>query len=171
MTLNHKSNHKLQLFACKIMLGTFLSNRTPREKWVIDNISISIWKIPTSLNQTVAIDEQIWTEEHLFSFSSISLLIVVCMTVSTPSEVRVGYTIRLCSWPFNWSIRHWKWKWQPYPVLLPGESYEQRSRAGCSPWSHRVECDWATLNFTFRHWDFLTTFFFFFFFWSPETCK
>ena len=73
-------------------------------------------------------------EEHLFSFSAISHLIVVCMTVSTSSEVRVGYTIRLCSWPFNWSVRHWKWKWQPYPVLLPGESYEQRSRAGCSPW-------------------------------------
>ena len=25
-------------------------------------------------------------------------------------------------------------KWQPTPVLLPGEFYEQRSQAGYSPW-------------------------------------
>ena len=155
MTLNHKSNHKLQLFACKIMLRTFLSNRTPREKWVIDNISVSIWKIPTFLNQTVAIDEQIWTEEHLFSFSAISHLIVVCMTVSTSSEVRVGYTIRLCQtleveMAALSSTLTWRILWTEEPGRLQSMG-------------HRVGCDWATLNFTFRHWDFLTTYFFFLF--------
>ena len=28
-------------------------------------------------------------------------------------------------------------KWQPTPVFLPGESHEQRSLAGCSPWGHK----------------------------------
>ena len=28
----------------------------------------------------------------------------------------------------------WRWKWQPTPVFLPGESHEQRSLAGYSPW-------------------------------------
>ena len=32
---------------------------------------------------------------------------------------------------------HWKRKWQPTPVFLPGESHGQRSLAGCSPWGHR----------------------------------
>ena len=28
-------------------------------------------------------------------------------------------------------------KWQPTPVFLPGESHEQRSLAGYSPWGHK----------------------------------
>ena len=38
---------------------------------------------------------------------------------------------------------HWIWKipgrraWQPTPGFLPGESYGQRSLAGCSPWGHK----------------------------------
>ena len=27
--------------------------------------------------------------------------------------------------------------WQPTPVFLPGESHEQRSRVGYSPWGHK----------------------------------
>ena len=36
----------------------------------------------------------------------------------------------------------WRRKWQPTPVLLPGESHGQRSLAGCSPWG-RTELDRA----------------------------
>ena len=39
----------------------------------------------------------------------------------------------------------WRRKWQPTPVLLPGESHGQRSLVGYSPWwSQRVRYDWAT---------------------------
>ena len=38
----------------------------------------------------------------------------------------------------------WRRKWQPTPVLLPGESHGQRSLVGHSPWGHRVRHDWAT---------------------------
>ena len=31
----------------------------------------------------------------------------------------------------------WRRKWQPTPVFLPGESHEQRSLAGYSPWGHK----------------------------------
>ena len=40
-------------------------------------------------------------------------------------------------------------KWQPTPVLLPGESHEQRSLVGYSPWGHK-EPD-TTRGFTFIH--------------------
>ena len=30
----------------------------------------------------------------------------------------------------------WRRKWQPTPVLLPGESHGGRSLVGCSPWGH-----------------------------------
>ena len=32
------------------------------------------------------------------------------------------------------SIIHWRRKWQPTPVLLPGKSQGQRSVVGYSPW-------------------------------------
>ena len=32
---------------------------------------------------------------------------------------------------------HWRRKWQPTPVLLPGESHGWRSLVGCSPWGRR----------------------------------
>jgi len=31
----------------------------------------------------------------------------------------------------------WRRAWQPTPVFLPGESYGQRSLAGCSPWGRK----------------------------------
>ena len=31
----------------------------------------------------------------------------------------------------------WKGAWQPTPVFLPGESHEQRSLVGYSPWSRK----------------------------------
>ena len=31
---------------------------------------------------------------------------------------------------------HWRRKWQPTPVFLPGESQGQRSLVGCRLWSH-----------------------------------
>ena len=31
---------------------------------------------------------------------------------------------------------HWRRKWQPTPVLLPGESQGRGSLVGCRPWGH-----------------------------------
>ena len=35
---------------------------------------------------------------------------------------------------------HWRRKWQPTPVFLPGESQERRSLVGCRLWG-RTESD------------------------------
>ena len=32
---------------------------------------------------------------------------------------------------------HWRRKWQPIPVFLPGESHGQRSLAGHGPWGRK----------------------------------
>ena len=42
------------------------------------------------------------------------------------------------------SSTHWRRKWQPTPVFLPGESHGQRSLVGYSPWGHSVRYDWVT---------------------------
>ena len=53
-----------------------------------------------------------------------------------------------CNWRrrFNpWVGKiHWRRKWQPTPLFLPGEFLGQRSLAGYSPWGHRVRHNWET---------------------------
>ena len=35
---------------------------------------------------------------------------------------------------FTFTFMHWRRKWQPTPVFLPGESQEQGSLMGCRLW-------------------------------------
>ena len=44
----------------------------------------------------------------------------------------------------------WRRAWQPTPGLLPGESHEQRSRAGHSSWGHK-ELDTTEQRSTHTH--------------------
>ena len=39
------------------------------------------------------------------------------------------------------SFMHWRRKWQPTPVFLPGESQGQGSLVGCRLWGRRVGHD------------------------------
>ena len=47
--------------------------------------------------------------------------------------------------PWVWKTP-WRRKWQPTPVLLPGEFHAQRSLAGYSPWGHRQSDTTEWLN-------------------------
>ena len=40
---------------------------------------------------------------------------------------------------------HWRRKWQPTPVFLPGESQGRRSLVGCRLWGCTVGHDWSDL--------------------------
>ena len=44
----------------------------------------------------------------------------------------------------GWGKIPWNKKWQPTPVLLPGEFHGQRSLVGYSPWGYRIRHNWAT---------------------------
>ena len=48
------------------------------------------------------------------------------------------------------TFMHWRRKWQPTPVSLPGESHGRRSLVGCSPWgcteSDMTEATWQVPN-------------------------
>ena len=43
------------------------------------------------------------------------------------------------------TFMHWRRKWQPTPVFLPGESHGRRSLVGCSPWGRTAGHDWSDL--------------------------
>ena len=44
------------------------------------------------------------------------------------------------TWLSLFTFMHWRRKWQPTPVFLPGESQGQGSLVGCHPWG-RTESD------------------------------
>ena len=43
------------------------------------------------------------------------------------------------------TFMHWRRKWQPTPVFLPGESQGRRSLVGCHLWGRTVGHDWGDL--------------------------
>ena len=47
---------------------------------------------------------------------------------------------RLSNFTFTFPFMHWRRKWHPSPVFLPGESQGRGSLVGCSPWG-REESD------------------------------
>ena len=88
--------------------------------WVIrfahDYSSTLAWKIP-------------WTEEP--------------GGLQSMRSLRVGH-----DWATSLSLFtfvHWRRKWQPTPVFLPGESQGRRSLVGCRLWGRRVRHDWSDL--------------------------
>ena len=51
-------------------------------------------------------------------------------------------------WPTSlliFTYMHWRRKWQPTPVFLPGESQGRRSLVGCCLWGRRVGHNWSNL--------------------------
>ena len=45
---------------------------------------------------------------------------------------------------------HWRRKWQPTPVFLPGKSHGRRSLVGYSPWGHKESDTTQQLHFHFH---------------------
>ena len=86
------------------------------EKAMAPHSSTVAWKIP-------------WTEEpgRLQSVGSL--------------RVRHNWGTSLSLFTFM----HWRRKWQPTPVFLPGESHGQRSLVGCRLCGRAVRHDWSDL--------------------------
>ena len=86
------------------------------EKAMAPHSSTLAWKIP-------------WTEEP--------------GRLQSMGSLRVGH-----DWATSLSLftfMHWRRKWQPIPVFLPGESQGWGSLVGCPLGSHRVGHDWSDL--------------------------
>ena len=47
------------------------------------------------------------------------------------------------------SIKNWRRRWHPTPVLLPGKFHGWRSLVGCSPWVHKESDTTEQLHFHF----------------------
>ena len=92
-----------------------------------------IWILAVTLHS----DYLIYIYIYIFFYDQIGLLRWLSGKELT-CQCRRGWRLRFNPW-----VRKipWKRKWQPTPVLLPGEFHGQRSY---SPWGHRVGHDLAT---------------------------
>ena len=98
----------------------FLGREDPLEKEMATHSSTLAWKIP-------------WTEEP--------------DRLQSMGSLRIGHDWAN-SLPF-FTLMHWRRKWQPTPVFLPGESQGRRSLVGYSSWGHK-ELDTTELLHTHR---------------------
>ena len=56
--------------------------------------------------------------------------------------------------PYLYSTQiHWRRKWQPTAVLLPGKSHGRRSLVGYRPWGHKESDMTEQLHFHFLSWS------------------
>ena len=93
-----------------------LYSTTSKEKAMAPHSSPLAWKIP-------------WMEEP--------------GGLQSTGSLRVGH-----DWVTSLSLftfMHWRRKWQPTPVFLPGKSQGWGKLVGCHLWGHRVGHDWSDL--------------------------
>ena len=55
--------------------------------------------------------------------------------------------IYVCIYIYTHIYIHWRRKWQPTPVLLPGKFHEWRSLVSYSPWGHKESDTTERLHF------------------------
>ena len=96
------------------MLETWVGDlgwKDPREEDMATQSSVLAWRIP--------MDRGAWQ---------------AAVHGVTKSQTRLSY------FTFVFTFMHWRRKWQPTPVSLPGESQQQQSLVGCRLWG-RTELD------------------------------
>ena len=77
---------------------------------------------------------------HLLGFDRLRTLAWKIPWMEEPGRLRSMGSLRVRhDWVTSFSLftfMHWRRKWQPTPVFLPGESQGQGSLVGCRLWGH-----------------------------------
>ena len=109
------------------------------------NSSLNIWKflvhilLKPSLKNFDHYLASMWNEEKAMATHS-STLAWKIPWVEEPGRLQSMGLLRVRhDWVTSLSLftfMHWRRKWQPTPVFLPGESQGERSLVGCCLWDH-----------------------------------
>ena len=109
--------------------------------------------IPHRSSQSARLSSLYTATSHQLSINILHMTVYICGEGNgTPLQYScLGYPIdggawwatvhgvtksqtRLSNFTFTFHFLHWRRKWQPTPVFLPGESQGQRSLVGCRLW-------------------------------------
>ena len=113
---SNKQTKKYWVIQLKRWISIFCLSKQAMEKAMAPHSSTLAWKIP-------------WMEEP--------------GRLQSMGSRRVGHD-RTTSFSL-FTFRHWRRKWQPTPVFLPGESQGRRSLVGCRLLGRTVVHDWSYL--------------------------
>ena len=58
------------------------------------------------------------------------------MNKSQPEDITKAWETTF-TFTFIFTFMHWRRKWHPTPVFLPGKSHGQRNPVGYNPWGHK----------------------------------
>ena len=97
----------------------FLSREDPLEKGMATHFSILAWKIPWTVHGVAKSHKESDMTERL-----------------THTHIHTHIIMKLKTSFSLFTFMHWRRKWQPTPVFLPGESQGQGSLVGCRLWGH-----------------------------------
>jgi len=100
-------------------------------------ININLWETASFTRTHLIIDSQVYLVEKAMAPHSSTLAWKIPWTekpggLQSMGSLRVGH-----NWTTSLSLftfMHWRRKWQPTPVFLPGESQERGSLVGCCLW-------------------------------------
>ena len=133
-----------------------LDQEDPLEKAMSTHSSILAWRIPWTEEpgglQSMGSQRvrHNWLTLSLFTVNYIKVFCTATIHSSTlawkiPRTEEPGRLQTMGSWRVghDWATSlslfpflHWRRKWQPTPVFLPGESQERGSLVGCRLWGH-----------------------------------
>ena len=127
------SSHGLSSCLCASLVSFCVSRfsllrRTPSLDWMKVYPKSLIWTSMAAHSSTLAWKIP-WTEEP--------------GRLQSMGSLRVGHD--WVTWLSLFTLMHWKRKWQPTPVFLPGESQGRGSLVGCRLWG-RTESDTAEVT-------------------------
>ena len=98
------------------------------------------WFCKNNIIYMQVVKKQHPTEGHGDVFCLVSMVLLLLLIKLHFSTFRTTYTLQF---PYCLSLKilvHWRRKWQPTPVFLPGESQGWRNLVGCHLWG-RTELD------------------------------
>ena len=111
-------------------------------------VKVSNWSFHSSHIRLLAkfISTFMWVDPDSLFLTSLTHQLFIKLALAGPLEgLPVAVVKDLPEWRshrrhrFSPWVRKSPWRrpWQPTPVFLPGESHEQRSLMGYSPWGHK----------------------------------
>ena len=121
-----------------------------RELWETSYIEVSLWILKSSNWILLETPAEKAMATHSSTFAWKTPWTEGPGGLQSMGSLGVGH-----DWATSFSLftfMHWRRKWQPTPVFLPGESQGRGSLVGCRLWSHTVGHDWSDLATTRNTW-------------------
>ena len=118
--------------------------------WVWEEDRVNIWYCLKTIFRNPRLGQQkVWQDfTPTYNLGALSPKYGGLLTFDVVQTLNMGLRRVGRDWATSLSLfpfMHWRRKWQPTPLFLPGESQGRGSLVGCCLWGRRVGHDWSDL--------------------------